>query len=365
MKKLRLALIGQGRSGRDIHGKHLHTDTDRFEVVAIVDALEERRARAAEEFGCEVLSDYRQLFGRTDIDLVVNCSYSHHHQPISLDLLNHGFNVLSEKPCARTAAEVQELIDAAARNNRMMAMFQQSRFAPYFEKIKDIIASGELGRIIQVSICFSGYQRRWDWQCCQCFNAGSLYNTGPHPVDQALNLLDYYDGMPDILCKMDRVNTFGDAEDYVKLIMTAPDRPLIDIEISSCDAYPTFTYKIHGSKGGLTCDTEKIDWTYYRDGDAPHQELIKTPLSNAQGLPMYCGEKLAWITQQWKVEEPGTFTYATRRLYDTVYDHLVYGKPLVVTLEQVKQQMAVMEECHRQNPLSVREELPEGVAKTM
>jgi hypothetical protein len=40
------------------------------------------------------------------------------------------------------------------------------------------------------------------------------------------------------------------------------------------------------------------------------------------------------------------------RLYDTVYDRLVNDKPLVVTLEQVRQQIWVMEEAHRQNPLS-------------
>ena len=59
---------------------------------------------------------------------------------------------------------------------------------------------------------------------------------------------------------MDRVNTFGDAEDYVKMILTAPNRPLIDIEISSCNAYPSFTYNIQGSNGGLKGDMKDIKW---------------------------------------------------------------------------------------------------------
>ncbi|MEG0693378.1 MAG: Gfo/Idh/MocA family oxidoreductase, partial [Oscillospiraceae bacterium] len=209
MKKLRLAIIGQGRSGRDIHGKHLLTDTERFEVVAVVDALENRRERAAKEYGCETFETYQELFGRTDIDFVVNASFSQMHAPITIDLLNHGFNVLCEKPCAKTAEDVQAMIDASKKNNRMLAIFQQSRFAPYFEKVKEVIASGVLGRLVQISISFNGYARRWDWQCCQDFNAGSLYNTGPHPVDQALNLLDFYQGVPNVLCKMDRANTFG------------------------------------------------------------------------------------------------------------------------------------------------------------
>ncbi|MEG2931336.1 MAG: Gfo/Idh/MocA family oxidoreductase, partial [Ruthenibacterium sp.] len=79
MKKLRLAIIGQGRSGRDIHGRHLLTDTERFEIVAVVDALEQRRERARQEYGCETFASYQELFGRTDLDFVVNASFSQMH----------------------------------------------------------------------------------------------------------------------------------------------------------------------------------------------------------------------------------------------------------------------------------------------
>ena len=350
MKKLNVAIIGQGRSGRDIHGKHFHTDTERFHVAAVVEALEDRRRRAVEEYGCDTYESYSELFGRKDIDLVVNASFSYMHAPITIDLLNHGFHVLTEKPCAGTPEEVQAMMDAGKKNNRMFAIFQQSRFAPYFEKVKSIINSGVLGRIVQISIRFNGYARRWDWQCCQEFLGGSLYNTGPHPMDQALNLLDYYDGTPNVFCRMDRANTFGDAEDYVKVILTAPERPLIDVEISSCDAYPGYTYKVQGTRGGLKGNMTHIDWKYYSEEEAPRQVLIKTPLKNSEGLPMYCSEKLVWTEESWNTNEPRTFTYAVKRFYDTIYNHLVNGASLVVTPEQVKQQIAVIHECHRQNP---------------
>ena len=78
MKKLNVAIIGQGRSGRDIHGAFFKSEANKlYNVVAIVDALEDRRIRAREEFGCDVYASHKELFGRTDIDLVVNASYSH------------------------------------------------------------------------------------------------------------------------------------------------------------------------------------------------------------------------------------------------------------------------------------------------
>ena len=104
MSLLKIAILGQGRSGRDIHAANLALLKDLYQIVAIVDPLQHRRERAAAESGCETFADYRALFGRRDIDLIVNATPSHLHVPVTLDLLQHGFNVLVEKPMARQVA---------------------------------------------------------------------------------------------------------------------------------------------------------------------------------------------------------------------------------------------------------------------
>lgn len=352
MKRLNVAILGQGRSGLDIHCAHLVTDSARFRIAAVVDALPARRAKAERLFDCDTYAAYTDLFSRTDIDLVVNALPSHFHPPVTCDLLAHGFHVMVEKPMAKTPAQVDEMIAAAEKSGKMLAVFQQSRFTSYFLKVREVIASGLLGRIVQIAIRFNGYARRWDWQTVQEFGAGSLYNTGPHPVDQALTLLDY-DGMPNIFCKMDRANTFGNAEDYVKLILTAPDRPLIDVEVSSCDAYPGNVYSVQGTRGGLSGNMTDLRWRYFKVDEAPEQHLIKTPLMKEDGSPAYCSEQLVWHEGVWTADENDTpFTTAVMRMYDTVYARLVDGVPLVVTPQQVRKQIAVMHACHEMNPLS-------------
>ena len=188
MSVLNVAIIGQGRSGRDIHGAHLSRDSERYKIVAVVDPLEDRRLRAAREYGCDVYSDYRELKSRADINLIVNSSPSRFHVPITLDLLSAGFNVLCEKPFAPTLSDVDRLIEASSKAGKLLAVFQQSRFAPYFTKVKDVIASGALGDIVQISIAFNGFSRRYDWQTLTSEVGGNLHNTGPHPLDQALQL---------------------------------------------------------------------------------------------------------------------------------------------------------------------------------
>ena len=360
MKTYNVAIIGQGRSGRDIHGAYFKSDKNsgRFKVVAVVDELEYRREIAAQEYGSEVsvYSDYNALIGRSDIDLIVNSTYSKYHYPITLDLLKHGYNVISEKPAAMQADNVREMIAAAKENGVFYDIFQQSRFTPYFQQVKKVIASGVLGRIVEIDISFDGFSRRWDWQTLQENGGGSLYNTGPHPLDQALDLLDIRDAMPgdglNVFCKMDRVNTYGDAEDYVKLIITAPGKPLIDLMISSCNPYPCFTYRIQGEYGGLKGNMQDIEWKYYDLNEAPEQHLIRESLKNDKGLPIYCGEKLVWHTETWHNVNSGAFDYAVDKYYTMIYDHFTEGKELTVKPEQVIQQIAVIEEAHHQNPLS-------------
>jgi len=348
MKRLNVAVIGYGRSGRDIHENYLITDTEKFKILYVVDELDERRKMAERECGAKTLAGYKELYNhKNEIDFVVNTSYSYQHQPITFDLLNNGFNVLCEKPLAKTAAQVDELISASKKSGKMLAVFQEYRFMPAFEQMKKVIDSGVLGRIVQVFLLTNSYIRRWDWQTLQEFLGGSLYNTGPHPVDQAINLLDY-DPNTKVFCLMDRVNTYGDADDFCKLILTAPNKPVLDIEISCCDAYPAFSYSVQGSQGGLTGSTSELKWRWFVPSESPNQKLIKTPIHDADWNPLYCTEKLAWHEDSWKTDDDLYFV-STKKLYSTVYDHLVNGKDLVVTPEQVRMQIAVQEEAHRQN----------------
>ena len=362
MSKIRVAVIGQGRSGRNIHTEHLKQD-DRFRIMAVVDALPERRERAARDYGCDVYADFHELFARKDLDLVVNSTFSHLHVPVTLELLQAGFNVLCEKPLAARAAEVDQVIEAAQKSGKLLAVYQNSRYAPYFEKVREVIDSGVLGRIVQIAIQFNGFSRRWDWQTLREWNGGNLMNTGPHPLDQALVL--FGPGEPEVRCFMDRTEegSSGTAENHVKLLLSGRGHPVIDLEISSCCAYPSFTYNVYGSRGGMKGTTSAMEWRYFIPGDEPQRPLDKNPIQNEEGLPVYLSEKMTWHTGRWPTEQEAEASQAeyssaaapvqggmTRKFYSMLHRTLTEGVPLEVTLEQVRRQIAVIEEAHRQNP---------------
>ncbi|MCR4623003.1 MAG: Gfo/Idh/MocA family oxidoreductase [Clostridiales bacterium] len=352
MDRLNVAIIGQGRSGRDIHGKFFRSEAnDKFRVVAVVDALEDRRERARSEYQCDVYSDYSELFPRNDIDLVVNSTFSHLHIPVSMDLLEHGFNVVCEKPFAKSYEDGFRCVAAAKKYGRLLNVFQQSRFAPYYREIKKVLASGVLGKIAQINIAFSGFARRWDWQTSQLYAGGNVRNTGPHPLDQAMDLLGFPEDVT-VVSRLGRFNTFGDAEDFAKIILMVPGKPWIDVEISSCDCYAPYLYKITGSDGCLRATLGTVEYKYLDKARLEAHGQIMDPLCKPDGTPSYCSEKLEFIEKTIDVET-GAFNTAVRDYYDMIYYALTEGRPMEITPEQVLTQLKVIDKIHAQNPLTV------------
>ena len=350
MKRIQVAILGQGRSGRDIHGAHLSKDTDHYRIAAVVDPLEERRERAKAEYGCDTYADSAALLERSDLDLIVNAAPSKFHVPLTLRFLEAGYNVLCDKPLANRAADVDRLIAASEASGKLLAIFQQSRFSPVFCKIREVIASGVLGEVVQVSISYNGFQRRYDWQTLTSEVGGNLLNTGPHPLDQALQLFGT-DEMPRVTCLMRRATTLGDADDHVLLTLSGEGRPILQLEISSCCRYPGPTYNVYATRGGLKGDTKQLEWQYYDPAAAPELHLTTAPLNKPDGTPAYCSDSLEWHREEWtSPAASGLFETMSAAFYAMLYRTLAEGAPLEITPQQVRQQIAVIEECQRQNP---------------
>jgi predicted dehydrogenase len=345
---VRVGILGQGRSGRDIHAEWLSRSAGKYRIVAVSDLLRDRRDRAVREFECDAYADYKELLARQDLDLIVNALPSHLHTQGTVEAFGAGHHVVSEKPVAASTREFRRMVAASGRAGRVFAPFQQSRYAPHFQQIRRVIDSGVLGRIVQIRIAFNGFARRWDWQTLQEFKGGNLLNTGPHPMDQALCLLDWK--KPAVHCIMDRTNTYGDAEDHVKVLLRRKGSPTVDLEISSCDAYSRDMYHVYGTRGGLAGGSGGIRWRFFDPAAAPEQRLLRSPLPG----PSYCREELPWTEKTWAPNEVerDAFTFMSRAFYDHIYRVLREGAPLFITPKQVAVQVAVMEECHRQNPLS-------------
>ena len=120
------------------------------EIAAICDSSKENLDFAGERYGIpeeKRFTDYRQLFGRSDIDIVTVAVPDQLHCRISCELLRSGKNVLCEKPLALTREDCEEIIKAQRESGAKFMVGQICRFTPAFEKAKALIEEGVIGEI--------------------------------------------------------------------------------------------------------------------------------------------------------------------------------------------------------------------------
>ncbi len=340
---IRVGVAGLGRSGWDIHIKGLRPLPELFKIVAVTDPNPARQQEAQKEFNCRTYDTFDGLLKDKEIDLIVVATPSRMHPQNAIDALKAGKHAVCEKPLAGSAAEADKMIKTAQKTGKVLAPFQNRRYAPDFLKVREVINSGKLGRIVMIRITSHGFGRRWDWQTLKEFGGGSLNNTGPHLLDMALQL--FGPAEPQVFCHLERALTSGDAEDHCKVILQAPGAPMIDIEVTSACAYPQEPFLVMGTSGGLKVTGNKIEWKYVDFSKLPPRPVDRTPTPDRS----YNSEQLPWQTEECEVVMD--FPAWTSNFYRDVYKTLRQGAPLVITPESVRRQIALLEKCHTLSPV--------------
>jgi predicted dehydrogenase len=132
---LRLAVIGVGHLGR--HHARILSALDGVRLVAVVDTNPARAAEIAAAHGTRALNDARELAGA--VDAVTIAVPTEQHLAVAAPFLNSGVPVLVEKPMARSLAEADEMIDAAARAGVALAIGHTERFNPAVETARPLL----------------------------------------------------------------------------------------------------------------------------------------------------------------------------------------------------------------------------------
>lgn len=129
------------------------------EIVAISSRNLEHAQSAATELGIpKAYGSYEELLNDSEIEAIYNPLPNHLHVPWTIKALEAGKHVLCEKPVSVTAKEARQLIDTAKKypHLKVMEAFMY-RFHPQWNKVKEIIKSGDIGEIRCVDSVFTFY----------------------------------------------------------------------------------------------------------------------------------------------------------------------------------------------------------------
>ena len=125
-KKLKVGVIGVGALGR--HHARLYNLSENAEVVGVFDTTSATARAVGEEFGLKVYDTWQQLARECDaLSVAVPATY---HHAMTVPLLEMGKHVLVEKPIAASVEEAEAMVEAARRNNVVLAVGHVERFNP-------------------------------------------------------------------------------------------------------------------------------------------------------------------------------------------------------------------------------------------
>jgi len=332
---IRVGLAGCGRAGFGMHVPELEGFKDRFRMVAACDLIAERRRVMAERFGCRTYRRIEDMIADPDVELVDIATRSGDHVEHALLALRAGKHVLLEKPIGVSHAEALRLTDAARRARGKLFARHNRRFEPPFMKVRELMASGLLGRVHTIKLRRNSYARRDDWQTILSCGGGQTLNWGPHIIDHALQLLE--SPVAGLWSDLQNVAARGDAEDCVKILFRGRNGRVVDLEIMGAAALSEPEYTVLGSRGALVSESGAFRMRYLDPA------LKLRPRRSRTGTPgVTCGtpEQLRWIEET--VPVPRGELNDASGIWLHLYPAIREGAKFPITLDEALEVMRVI-----------------------
>ncbi len=192
-KKLRIGIIGTG----GIAHSHMkaYQKMDDIQVVGGADIVPGKARAFFDEFDmpdAKAFEKFEDLL-KLDLDGVSVCTYNSTHAECTVGALEAGVNVLCEKPMSVMLGEAKAMDAAAKKAGKILSIGFQPRYDPNMLMIKNIVQSGELGKIYYVQT--GGGRRRGipggTFISKELAGVGALADIGCYGLDMALNSIGY------------------------------------------------------------------------------------------------------------------------------------------------------------------------------
>ncbi|MEW5871536.1 MAG: inositol 2-dehydrogenase [Chloroflexota bacterium] len=145
-RKVNIAVIGTGRMG-SVHTRNLARLISEANLVAVCDIRLEVAQAVADEQGIQrVVKDYHELLADERIEAVLIATTTDTHAFIMKDCAAAGKHIFCEKPLALELGSIDDALAVVERSGVKLQVGFNRRFDKSFQRVHEIVASGEIGR---------------------------------------------------------------------------------------------------------------------------------------------------------------------------------------------------------------------------
>lgn len=269
MNKVRIGIIGIGNMGSSHAQNLVEGKVPTAELTAICDIRPERLQWAKEKLGDKV-----QLFDNTDdffaskaMDAVMIATPHYDHPVLAIKALNLGYHTLIEKPAGVYTKAVREMNEVALKTDRVFGIMYNQRTNPLYQKLRDLVQSGELGEMKRAIWIITNWYRPQSYYDAGGWRAtwsgeggGVLLNQDPHQLD----LWQWICGMPK------RVRAFMEFGKYHNIEVEDDVTAYVEYENGATGLFVTTTgetpgtnrFEVSGDRGKIVVEDDKL--TFWR-----------------------------------------------------------------------------------------------------
>ena len=147
---MKLAVIGCGYWGPNLVRNFLQSNQVQELICCDLDSKRLERMKNLYP-SVRVLTDYKEILGMPDLDAVAIATPVKTHYPIAKDFLSKGKHVFIEKPFTHSYETAWELVELAEESQSVLMVGHTFEYTAAVNKIKEIVESGELGKILYIS----------------------------------------------------------------------------------------------------------------------------------------------------------------------------------------------------------------------
>jgi predicted dehydrogenase len=287
--------------------------------------------------GAELVRDFQAIIDDPDLELVVVNTPDHLHTDMATRAMEAGKHVVVEKPFTLKTKDADQLMTLARQKDLILSVFHNRRWDGVYLTVQEVIRSGKLGRLVDFEVHFDRFRNyvKESWKD-QANGTGTLYNLGSHLIDQALNLF----GMPDrLFCDTRMLRDGALTDDSYDLLLHYPGFKCM-LRSSYLVREPGPSFMLHGTEGSF------LAW-----GSDPQERDLKegiVPGTEGWGLdPDFSHARIHTDFQGEHIEgEYPMLAGNYLEYYDNIYDAIRQGSPLIVTPDQARNVIRIIEAAY-------------------
>lgn len=269
MDKVRIGIVGIGNMGS---GHALYLNQNKIanaELTAVCDINPERLEWAKNNLTQDVklFDSADEMFSSDTIDGVIIATPHYDHPSLVIKAFENNLHVLSEKPAGVYTKQVRKMNEAAGKSDKVFGIMFNQRTNPLYQKMRDLVQSGELGEIKRTNWIITNWYRSQSyydsggWRATWAGEGGGvLLNQCPHNLD----LWQWICGMPvkvRAFCEYGKYHDI-EVEDDVTAYVEYPNGATGVFITSTGDAPGTNRLEITGDRGKLVAEDGKL--TFWR-----------------------------------------------------------------------------------------------------